>query len=303
MTSVTAPTPLRRGRRREVPPAGRGIVGLASPALVVTMLLVLAPIVYAVWLSLTSRRADGTDKGFVALANYADMLAKPEFWGSLKVTLFFFAVCLIIETVLGILLGYLLSIDVPGRAVFQGVMLVPAITASVAVSLVFALLYDPTLGAFNQILSAVGLPPVVWLGSTDIAPWAIVLVDVWQWTPFMALLIAAGIRSLPTEPFEAADIDGAGGIQKALFVALPLLRPVITVAMLLRSVDLVRFFDSVFVMTQGGPLNATNTLNVYGYRSAFIDGYQSYAAALQIFLFLLVIGIAGVFTWVRSRNA
>ena len=288
--------------KRTVDATGRGTMFLASPALVVTGLLVIAPIFYTLWLSVSDKRVDGSNKGFVGLANYSQMLDSPVFWNSLRVTLFFFVVCLIIETILGLVLGYLLSIDVPGRAVFQGVMLIPAITASVAVSLVFMLLYDPTLGAINQILEAIGLNPVVWLGDPRIAPWAIVIVDVWQWTPFMALLISAGIRSLPTDPFEAADIDGASAWQKARHIALPLLMPVVTVAMLLRTVDLVRFFDSVFVMTQGGPLDATNTLNVYGYRMAFIENQMSYASALQITLFVLVIAIAGVFTWLRGRN-
>lgn len=289
-------------RRTTVAPAGRGIMGLASPALVVTGLLVVVPILFTLWLSLSRQRLDGSNAGFVGLDNYSQMLQNPEFWNSIRVTLFFFVVCLVIETILGLGLGYLLSIDVPGRALFQGLMLVPAITASVAVSLVFMLIYDPTLGAANQVLNAMGIPSVVWLGDPAIAPWSIVIVDVWQWTPFMALLISAGIRSLPTEPFEAAAIDGAGAVKKAVHVGLPLLMPVVTVAMLLRTVDLVRFFDSVFVMTQGGPLDATNTLNVYGYRKAFIEQQQSYASALQITLFLLVIIIAGIFTWARSRN-
>ncbi|MFV0407158.1 MAG: carbohydrate ABC transporter permease [Propioniciclava sp.] len=289
-------------RSHTVPPAGRGIMWLASPALMVTALLVVAPIVYTLWLSVSDQLVNGTNSGFVGLENYLDMVQNPEFWNSVRVTLFFFIVCLIVETILGLGLGYLLSIDVPGRALFQGLMLIPAITASVAVSLVFMLIYDPTLGAANQILTAIGLPAVVWLGDPAVAPWAIVIVDVWQWTPFMALMIAAGIRSLPSEPFEAAALDGAGGLRTAINVGLPLLMPLITVAMLLRTVDLIRFFDSVFVMTQGGPLDATNTLNVYGYRKAFIEQQQSYASALQITLFLLVIAIAGIFTWARSRN-
>lgn len=289
-------------RTTQIAPVGRGIMGLASPALIVTGLLVFIPIVFTIWLSISNQLVDGSNSGFVGLEHYITMVQNPEFWNSVRVTIFFFVVCLAIETTLGIALGYLLSIDVPGRSLFQGLMLIPAITASVAVSLVFMLIYDPTLGAANQLLNAIGLSSVVWLGDPEIAPWAIVIVDVWQWTPFMALLVAAGIRSLPSEPFEAAAIDGASRLKVMWNVGLPLLMPVITVAMLLRSVDLIRFFDSVFIMTQGGPLDATNTLNVYGYRKAFIEQQQSYAAALQITLFLLVIGVAAIFTWARSRN-
>ncbi|MCW4459840.1 carbohydrate ABC transporter permease [Microbacterium sp. MPKO10] len=280
----------------------QGTIPFLIPALVATVGLVLIPVLYTIWLSLTDQDIAGNNSGFVGFENFALMFQNSEFWYSLFVTLQLFIVCLVVETVLGLGLGYLLSRDVPGRAIFQGLLLIPAITASVAVALVWMLIYDPTLGAANQILQAIGLDPVVWLGSREMAPWSIAIVDIWQWTPFMALIISAGIRSLPSEPFEAASIDGAGPVKKAFFVGLPLLRSVLLVAMLLRTVDLIRFFDTIYIMTQGGPVNATNTLNVYGYRAAFIDQEPSYAAALQLSLFALVILIAAIFTFVRKRS-
>lgn len=303
-TMVTPPgRRLATGGRKPFDPLSRGTLPFILPALIVTVALVLIPVLYTVWLSVTDQDIAGNNTGFVGFEHYVEMFQSGEFWNSLGVTLMLFIVCLTVQTVLGLGLGYLLSRDVPGRAVFQGLMLIPAITASVAVALVWMLIYDPTLGAANQILQAVGLDPVVWLGSREMAPWSIAIVDIWQWTPFMALIIAAGIRSLPSEPFEAASIDGAGPIKKALFVGLPLLRSVILVAMLLRTVDLIRFFDTIYIMTQGGPVNATNTLNVYGYRAAFIDQEPSYAAALQLSLFVLVILIAAIFTYVRKRTS
>lgn len=300
---ATSTTPGRPRKRPVADPVARGVLPLIWPALIVTVALVFLPIGYTVWLSLSSQGIDGTNSGFVGLENFQRMFADAEFWNAVRVTLFMFVVCLVAETVLGLGLGYLLSRDVPGRAVFQGLMLIPAITASVAVALVWLLIYDPTLGAANQLLQAIGIDPVVWLGSREMAPWSIALVDIWQWTPFMALIISAGIRSLPSEPFEAAAIDGASVLQKGLFVGLPLLRSVITVAMLLRTVDLVRFFDTIYIMTQGGPVNATNTLNVYGYRAAFIEQEASYAAALQLSLFVLVILIAFIFAWLRRKDS
>jgi multiple sugar transport system permease protein len=290
-------------RRRQISPTGRGSLPFLIPALVATAALVLVPIAYTLWLSASNRQRDGVNTGFLGLENYQQMFADAEFWNSLRVTIFLFVVCLVVQTLLGLLLGYVMSIDVPGRRVFQGMMLIPAITASVAVGLLWLLIMDPTLGAANQLLGVVGIDPVVWLGDPAIAPWAIALVDIWQWTPFMALIIAAGIRSLPAEPFEAASIDGASGWRTAWHVGLPLLRPVLTVAILLRTVDLVRFFDTVYIMTQGGPVNSTNTLNVYGYREAFINQAPSYAATLQIALLALVVVIAGAFTWARTRGA
>lgn len=288
--------------RRHIDPVMRGTLPFLIPALVATMALVLIPVLYTMWLSVTDQDIAGNNSGFVGFENFVLMFQNSEFWNSLFVTLQLFIVCLVVETVLGLGLGYLLSRDVPGRAIFQGLLLIPAITASVAVALVWMLIYDPTLGAANQILQAIGLDPVVWLGNRAMAPWSIAIVDIWQWTPFMALIISAGIRSLPSEPFEAASIDGAGPVKKALFIGLPLLRSVLLVAMLLRTVDLIRFFDTIYIMTQGGPVNATNTLNVYGYRAAFIDQEPSYAAALQLSLFVLVILIAAIFSFVRKRS-
>lgn len=296
--------PVRKLRRLGMSdPVARGTLPFLVPAVIVTLALVLIPIAYTVWLSVSDMQPDGTNSGFAGVEQFRTMVSDPLFWQSVRVTLFLFVVCLVIETVLGLGLGYLMSLDVPGRRLFQGLMLIPAITASVAVGLIWLLIFDPTLGAANQILEAVGLSPLTWLGDPNLAPWAIVIVDVWQWTPFMALILAAGIRSLPEEPFEAASIDGAGAWQKAMHIGLPLLRPVLTVAILLRTVDLVRFFDTVYVMTQGGPVNSTNTLNVYGYRQAFVDNNASYASALQLTLFVLVLGIAALMTWLRKRSS
>lgn len=306
-TAAARPRPPEPGapapRRSAKDPLGQGTLPFLVPALVVTVLLVVLPVLYTGWLSVSDRQSDGTNSGFVGLHNFVHMVHDPAFWNSVRVTIFLFVVCLVVETVLGLALGYLLSLDVPGRRIFQGAMLVPSITASVAVGLLWLLIFDPTLGAANQLLHAIGLGPVTWLGNPAVAPWAIAMVDIWQWTPFMALIIAAGIRNLPTDPFEAAAIDGATGWRKAWSIALPLLKPVLTVAMLLRTVDLIRFFDTVYVMTQGGPVDATNTLNVYGYRKAFVDNDPSYAAALQLTLLALVLVAAGVFTWLRGRNS
>jgi len=288
--------PLGRGRR--IAPYAHGIWPLVVPALVVTAALIVIPIAYSIALSFSG--LGGIGSGFT-MANYERMFADPVFWQSVQITFFLFAVCMIIQMILGVGLGYLLSVDVPGRRILQGAILIPAITASVAVGLLWLLFYDPTLGTANQLLRAVGLENIVWLGDPAIAPWALIIVDTWQWTPFVALIVSAGIRSLPADVFEAAGIDGAGGWKMAWHIGLPLLAPVLTVAMLLRTVDLVRFFDLAYIMTQGGPVNATNTLNLYGYRAAFINQDSGYAATLQITLFVFVIIAAAVFTFIRKR--
>lgn len=289
---------VRWGHRTSfVSPSARGLWPLIVPALVVTALLIVVPIVWSLVLSFTSTSGAHS----FTLENFERMFSDSLFWQSVGITLFLFAACLVVQTILGVGLGYLLSIDVPGRRILQSVILIPSITASVAVGLLWLLIYDPTLGVANKLLQAVGLGDVVWLGNPQIAPWALVITDTWQWTPFIALIVSAGIRSLPSDIFEAASIDGAAGWKKGLHIGLPLLAPVLTVALMLRTVDLLRFFDLPFIMTDGGPVNATNTLNLYGYREAFVSTDPRYAATLQITLFVIVIVVAILFTVTRRR--
>jgi len=281
----------------------KGALPLLAPAIVLTAALIIFPIAYAIVLSVTNWQPSGTLGSFAGLSHYAHMLAHdPLFWDSLRITLILYICCLVAQTLLGLALGYLLSLDVPGRSIFQALILVPSIIASVAVGLMWLLIYDPTIGVADWITGGLGLGRPAWLGDPHTVVWAFVLLDTWEWTPFMALIFAAGIRSLPREPLEAARTDGAGPWQTAWRVGLPLLRPIIVIAVLLRSVDLIRFFDTIYVMTQGGPVNSSTTLNIYGYRIGFTDLNMSYAATLQIALLILVIVIAGGITWLRRRS-
>jgi len=287
----------KASRRRGGVPLARGVWPLGMPALIITALLIVAPIVSTVVLAFSVSRGESG----MSFNNFERMSQDPIFWQSLRVTLLIFFVCLVLQMVLGVGLGYLLSIDVPGRGLMQSLVLLPAIIASVAIGLLWLLIYDPTLGVANKILELLGAGGVVWLGDPRIAPWALIIVETWQWVPFVALITSAGIRSLPEDVFEAADIDGAGGIKKAWYVGLPLLAPVIMVAALLRTVDLIRFFDLAYIMTQGGPVNSTNSMNLYGYRQAFIYQDRGYAATLQVTLFVFVLLVATGFTLARRR--
>lgn len=309
--TVAAPRPLRRpggslpnARRGRLAAlrSNRGAVALLLPAMIATAALVVFPLVYAVALSLANWSPTGSFGTFAGISHYTHMFtADPLFWKSLRFTLLLFVLCLVIQTVLGLGLGYLLSIDVPGRGFFQALILIPSIVASVAVGLLWLLIFDPTLGIANWLLGQVGIGGPQWLSKPQTVLWTFTLLDTWQWTPFMALIFAAGIRALPSSPLEAARVDGASWWQLAWRVGLPLLRPIIVVAVLLRSVDLIRFFDTIYVMTQGGPVDSSTTLNIYGYRAGFTNLDMSYAATLQITLLVLVVVIAGAITWLRRR--
>lgn len=209
---------------------------------------------------------------------------------------------LIPQLVLGTLIGYVLTRRVPGDRILQTLTLLPSLTAPVVVGLVWLLIYDPSLGVLNYVLGLVNISPQSWLGDPGHVVWSLILVDTWQWTPLVALIVNAGIRNLSEEPFEAARIDGANWWQVGRHIGLPLLRPVLTVVALLRTVDLIRYFDTGYIMTQGGPLNASTTLNIYAYQQAFGELRLPSGSAAQIILFAFVIVLAGAFAWMRSRS-
>lgn len=239
-----------------------GALWFAAPALVAAAVLIFVPLVYSGWLAVSDASIDGGNGGFVGAANFARLLEDERFWAALGVTAHLLVVCLIVETMLGIALGVVLSIDIPGRRILQAVILTPSIMAPVAVGFAWLLILDPSVGLANSAIARIGLSPVAWLGNPDIAPWAIVAVDVWQWTPFFGFIVAAGIRGIPRDVLDAAALDRATSIERLWFIVLPLLRRTLAVAIVLRAIDLVRFFDTIYVMTQGGPVNATTTLNV-----------------------------------------
>lgn len=287
-------SPERRRRRESWP--------LLFPAIALSLLLVVFPILYALGLALSPPSATAFRFDQLTFETFRTMAADPVFWSSVRVTVFIYVGSLIPQLVLGIGIGYVLSREVPGGRFLQTLTLVPSLTAAVVVGLVWLLIYDPTLGVFNYLLGLVGIPAQDWLGDPDRVVWSLILVDVWHWTPLVALIVAAGIRNLPAEPFEAARVDGANAWQIALRIGLPLLRPVITVVALLRTVDLIRYFDTGYIMTQGGPLNASTTMNIYAYRKAFDELQLGFGSAAQLALFALVLVLAAALTWLRRRS-
>jgi multiple sugar transport system permease protein len=173
---------------------------------------------------------------------------------------------------------------------------------SVVVGMMWLVILDPSLGAANFVLQSLGLPPSNWLAS----PWMVVptiaLIDTWQWTPFVALIVLGGLQVLPIEPYEAAAIDGARPWQTFWYLTVPLLRPSLLTAATLRSVDLLRFFDTIYITTQGGPSNASTTLNIYAFRIGFEFFDIGYASALMITLLTIVLGAVMVFAQLRKHT-
>lgn len=272
------------------------------PALLFVAVMILYPFAYALWLSMLDYRL-GQPERFVGAGNYVALARDPQFWNGLRLTLVLYLSALVLQLILGVALGLLLHRIEVLKGLIRTVMVSPFMLPPVVVGMMAIVVLDPSMGAANYLLKSVGLPSSLFLASTDWVILTIVLIDTWQWTPFVALIVLGGLQSLPIRVYEAAEIDGARGWRRFVYITLPLLGPTILTAAILRSVDLLRFFDIIYITTAGGPGYASSTLNVYAYRKGFEFSEFGYASALMLTLSTIVFGAVLVFAQLRRRLA
>lgn len=275
---------------------------LSTPAVVFTVALIAFPFAYTVWMSLHEFSFVGTPKLNFGL-NYVQMMRDGEFWNGLKITLVLYAMSLVMQLVLGTYVALLLHGSKKLSGAVRTLMISPFVLPPVVVGMMWLVVLDPSIGAANWLLQSVGLPPSEWLASPQWVIPTVAMIDTWQWTPYIALIVLGGLQSLPPNVYEAAQIDGASRFRTFYRITLPLLMPTLVTAAVLRSVDLLRFFDIIYITTQGGPGNASNTLNIYGFRKGFEFFEIGYASALMITLSSIVLGAVMVLTQARKRVA
>ncbi len=280
----------------------RELVALSAPAVVFTVAMIAFPVAYTIWLGFQSFSSTG-QQSFAGLGNYAKLVSDAEFWHGLWVTLALYLLSLGLQLVLGIWLALLLfhAKRLPGvvRSLFISPFMMPPVVAG----MMWLVILDPSLGAANYLLQRVGLPPSDWLASPTWVIPTVALIDTWQWAPYVALIVLGGLQSLPPSVYEAAQIDGASAFRTFRRITLPLLLPTIVTATILRSVDLLRFFDIIYITTQGGPGDASNTLNIYGFRVGFEFFNIGYASALMLTLTAIVFGVVLAFNRLRGAVA
>jgi multiple sugar transport system permease protein len=235
---------------------------------------------------------------FVGLANYDDVLTNAVFKKAIYITLGYTAATVAAQMLLGLGIALLLNVDLPGMRVFRTALIVPMMVTPIVGALCWKLLLDPSHGVFNQWIGE----KIVWLGRTDTAIYAIWLVGVWQNTTYVTIILLAGLRSLPSEPIEAAGIDGAGRLAAFRFVTLPMLRPYILVALLLRTIFEFRAFDNIYAMTGGGPANSTMVLSMYTYLVTFVQFDFSIGAAAAWLMLLMSLVLCVLFILVIRRR-
>lgn len=236
----------------------------------------------------------GVQQTFIGIENFARAFQDPLVAQSAWTTVKWMAVVTVVEITLGLALALLLAGGIKGRGAFSSLLIIPIIMPPVAVSVAWLFMYDYEFGVINHLINQVGLPSVRWLSDPAIALYAMMVVDVWQATPFAFLLLYAALLSLPRDPYEAAAIDGAGRWHVFRTVTLPLLQPVLLVVILLRLIDAARIFDKIFVMTRGGPGSSAYTATLTIYIEGFTKFDFGYASALS-FLFQLSLVAAATF--------
>jgi multiple sugar transport system permease protein len=259
------------------------------PAVGTLALVTLVPIAIGVGLSFTSYNLSRPDRmAFIGTQNYQDLFSDPSLPQVLITTLLFVGGLVTVETLVGLGLALLLARQVRGIGVFRTLYLLPVMTAGIAVAITWRYLLNGNYGWVNYFLGLIGLPQPQWLATSGTALPSLVIADMWVGAPFMAMLILAGLLSVPEEPIEAAQVDGASALQIFWFVLLPAIRPVLAIAVLLRTIDAFKKFELIQVMTAGGPGIGTTILNYYVYKQAFVFGRLGYAACLAVVLFVLM---------------
>lgn len=267
------------------------------PSIVILALTTLFPFFYTVYLSIHKydlRYIATKGVQFVGLNNFINILGDPTFWASLKTTVIYVGGALIVEVVLGILIAAFINTLPSYFNWLKSIVLIPMMLTPVVIATTFRLLYNYDFGLVGYFLELIGLDKVPWLATTSFARLALILSDVWHWTPLLALISLGALQAVPKAPLEAAEIDGASFWQKLRYIILPIIKPIIGVGILIRFMDIVKFFDKIYVLTGGGPGTATQTLTYYVYKTAFKFMKLGYGAAISIILLIGIIIVSNV---------
>lgn len=265
---------------------------MASPSLALLFLVILFPVFWASFTSLHDYTliAPNFDT-FTGAGNFTKALGDGEFRHSLLLTAMFVVGVVLLEFVLGFLVALALNKVERFKAIYYAILLCPLLMNPVIVGLIWRMFLHPNLGIVNYLLSTIGLGPVNWLGSTSVAIWTIILVDIWHQVSFMIVLLLAGLSALPKEPYEAARVDGASPLQCFWRITLPLMRPVIVVTVLIRLIFAVKTYDLIYIMTRGGPGVSTDFISYFIYRTAFVSLNIGEASAMSIILLAVILGL------------
>ncbi len=294
ITKVSRPNLLRRKNLRPV-------AHLTIPTWIFLALVVLIPFFYGIYISfLNINLASFLPPSFVGFDNYQTVLAASETWSTLRITLIITLIGLLMQIPIGILLALVLHENLRGTKIFRSILITPMLLTPVAVGLTYRFMFDTDLGVINWALGSIGIEKVNWLGSQTSALFAIIIVDSWQSIPFVMLLVLAALTAISSSLYEAARVDGATASQIFRRITLPLITPTLLVITMIKIMDFLKLFDTLFILTRGGPGNATTTLGLWTYKTGFVFLEFSRAAALGVIITIITLPV--YFLWRRASK-
>jgi multiple sugar transport system permease protein len=297
MTADALPAPARAGplaQRR------RHMRLLTLPAMVVIAAVILFPWLFTLWMSAFDWKI-GTVAHFVGVDNYVKLATNQRFIESIVHTFYFTALAVVLPLFLGTAAALVFHRQFPYRGVLRAIFTMPMMATPVAIALVWTMMFHPQQGVLNYLLSLIGIPPLLWVYSPTLVIPSLVLVEIWHWTPLVMLIVLGGLASLPTEPYESARLDGASEWQLFRFITFPLVAPFLVVAAVIRTIDALKAFDTIYVISSGGPGTASETINLYLYLQAFAFYNIGNASAVVVVFFVLILAMAMLLLHVRQK--
>jgi multiple sugar transport system permease protein len=300
--STTAATTLLRPGAARGHAYARRYWAFAAPAAAIVFVVILFPWIFTLFMSMHDWKVTG-ETPFVGFANYAKMLADERFQWAIVRTIWFTAATVIAPVLLGVWAAVCFASQFKWRGLARTLFVLPMMATPVAIALVWTMMFHPQLGVLNYLLTSVGLPPSSWVYDSSTVIPTLVMVETWQWTPLVMLIVLGGIASLPQEPYEAAILDGASAWQMFRHITLPLAWPFIMVAAVIRLIDALKTFDTIYVITLGGPGTSSETINILLYQTAFAYYDLGYGSAIVVVFFLLILLISLLLPRVRQREA
>lgn len=271
------------------------------PALIVILAVIVFPWVFTLWMSVHAWTL-GQERTFIGLDNYLRLASDFRFWESMWHTLVYTVLSVVAPLFLGTLAALVFDARFPLRGFLRGVFVMPMMATPVAIALVWTMMFHPQLGVLNYLLSLAGIGPQEWIYNRNSVIPSLVLVETWQWTPLIMLIVLGGLAAVPREPYESAEIDGANAWQKFRFLTLPMIAPFLMIAVIIRSIDAIKSFDIIYAMTQGGPGTASETINIYLYNTAFAYYDIGYGSAMAVVFFIVIIALSFILLMVRQRT-
>ncbi|GGH13498.1 ABC transporter permease [Alsobacter metallidurans] len=310
MTETTAPAalpPTVAATRATTPPSGkphdfsRKYWVFAMPAAVIISAVIVFPWLFTMFMSVQDWKIGG-GIDFVGLDNFRTLAADSRFRESLWITFYFTVLGVVLPVVLGTAAALVFHREFPMRGLLRTIFVMPMMATPVAVSLVWKMMFHPQLGVLNYLLQQVGIGPSEWVFNPNTVIPTLVMVEVWHWTPLVMLIVLGGLAGLPKEPYESAVIDGANGWHMFRFITLPLLWPFIMIALIIRTIDALKAFDIIFVISEGGPGTASETLNIFLYLQAFQFYKIGYASAVVVIFFVIIVMLSLLLLYSRQKT-